>query len=127
MSNSTPVLTLHAYLTTEYSPVAGLPQMFQFTAELPSPTEAVEFGRMFPKSAKVIGMTLTTATGERRGWAVAEGNLVSNGVNGGVNEAGLKRYHAIVKAAGKLGIEIQYTTDAGNSYPSREAFEAAIS
>lgn len=123
---STPVLTLNAYFTTNYSRVAGLPQMFEFRAELPSREAAAEFGNLFPKAAKFMAMRLTTMSGAQRGTAVVTGNLVSNGVNGGINEAGLKRYQTVVKAAAKLGIEIQYAANAGNSYPTREAFEEAI-
>jgi len=127
MENTT-VLNLNAYYTTEYSGtrVAGQPQGFKFNATLDTREDAVAFVALFPKSSKMFATTLHTANGPL-GYAMAQGNLFSDGVNGGINETGLNRYRAILKAAAKNGIEIRYVANAGNAYESREAFEAAIS
>ena len=120
-------LQLSAYVTTEYDHHvgAGHPQQFEFNAELPTKADAAEFAAQFPKSAKVFAGLLYTENGTR-GWASAQASLVSDGVNGGVNETGLRRYRTIVKTAERLGIEILWVARAGNAYATREAFEAAI-
>ena len=124
MSNTT--LRLNAHYATEYSRQAGLPQDYSFSAELPTVEAAREFVTLFPKSVKMFAATLYKADHTVGGWATTRGNLVSDGVNGGLNETGLKRYQAVLKAAAKLGLQIEYAIDAKNSYATREAFEQAI-
>lgn len=129
MENTT-VLKLHAYYAGHYARTnPGAPQSYEFTAVLPSRNDAVAFAAQFPKSAKMFGGTLSCYDNGRsyvQGYASSHGNLVSNGVNGGVNESALRRYKAIVAAAAKLGVEIQYEVNALNSYPTRESFEKAV-
>lgn len=82
----------------------------------------------FPKGANVKRGTLTTA----RGGSYLNGSvafptvtarikLSADKSNGGVNEAGLRRYRMILKADPELPWRTPFT----NSYPTREAFEAA--
>jgi hypothetical protein len=118
-------LRLRAYYTTEYDKIAGIPMGYEFNAELPTVEDAKAFVAQFPKSAKMFAVAISGVTGIR-GWVAAHGNLVSNDVNHGINETGLKRYRTILKAASKLGIEIEYKKDSANSYSSRETFEQAI-
>lgn len=61
--------------------------------------------------------------------------LAANGVNGGVNETGVKRYRAIARKFDALGVALNFDLRnfyrpnelrAVNQYGTREAFEAAI-
>lgn len=52
--------------------------------------------------------------------------LIADGVNGGRNETGIARYRRFVAYAERHGIPFVYRAGYGNSYPTREAFEAAL-
>ncbi|WP_128645454.1 hypothetical protein [Rhodococcus sp. BS-15] len=67
--------------------------------------DASAFAAQFPKAA---GITVHGANVSAR--AILRGD----GVNGGVNEAGLRRYRALVASAEKLGVPMAWgTTGAG--------------
>lgn len=127
--STTLTLTLNAYYTTEYTgyrvPV-GSPQAFLFEALVPTVEVAESWRDRFPKGCKTRAIVITMEDRSVKGLVRMDARLVPDGVNAGVNETGVKRYRAIVKAAAKLGVEIEYVANAGNSYPTREAFEAAI-
>lgn len=98
--------------------------------DLDTPEQAVDLAARFPKAAKVHGGPCSgwgpngalPTTGLISGYAILE----ANGVNGGVNETGLKRYRTWLAAAEKLGLEIDWRGDAaGNAYPTQADFEVA--
>jgi hypothetical protein len=120
-------LRLHAHFTPEYMQAGSAPTHFEFMADLPTVEDAKVFAAQFPKSVKMYAGKILDTNNVTWGWVRTDGNLTSNGVNGGINETALKRYQAVVKAATKLGIEIQYEKNARNSYATREEFETAIS
>ena len=80
------------------------------TAELPTSTreEAQAVAAMFPKSVKMIASSISFGDGR------ADVNTVSfcvyttaNKTTVEVNETGMKRYNAFVKAAAKLGFTVE--------------------
>lgn len=84
----------------------------------------------FPKSAKVRGTSLSTFEGKPGaddyrnfvcGLVIFDADLASNGVNGGINETGLRRYRAMRKALAAAGIETEW---AAGGYVSSYATEA---
>lgn len=113
-------------LTASFDTYTNEPQTFTFSAELSTVESGREYAAQFPKSTKLFATSLSTADGIK-GWVVSRSYLTSDKVNGGVNEAALRRYQAILKAAAKLGIQIEYARSYSNSYATREEFEAAIS
>lgn len=77
--------------------------------------DAAAVDAAFPKSTKAT---------VRGGFHVA---LTSNKTTGDKNEGGLKRYVSLLKNARKAGFAIEYlVTRSVNTYPSLEAFHAAI-
>lgn len=105
-------------------------QGIEFTAILDTPEAAVEFVARFPKSAKLRATTLGTyddAGNFTLGYVSHRINLRSDGVNGGVNETGIKRYRSILKAAEKAGIRVEFKgTGFLNSYPTQADLNAAL-
>jgi hypothetical protein len=83
-------------------------------ARFATPGEAAEFAARFPKSTKLASPSLNgyTLVGRENGQTVETGiirvsvKLAEDGVNGGQNEAGLKRLATIRRTAAKLGIEV---------------------
>lgn len=126
---STNTLRLHAYFTPAYFNDSHAPTHFEFHQDFPTIEEATAFVAQFPKATKMFAYTVNAFDGgeHRKYYAVTtRANLTSNGNNGGINEAGLRRYQAVVKAAAKLGVEIACDPNAKNAYETREAFEQAI-
>lgn len=121
-------------MTTDHYGVAavpaGVPQEYRFSAELPTLLDAQRLCDQFPKSCGMRANTLHTydESGESvmRGHLSARGDLVADGANHGRNETGIRRYRAILRAAAKLGLAVEYRAEYRSSYPTREAFEAAI-
>ena len=116
-------------LAAAQSTRTGNVDMAEFTARFATEEEAKAFAAQFPKGVQMRG---TSLIGHANGVTVVSGyaftrfNFASTGVTGSKNETSIKRYRQMVKACGKLGIEITYMTPWSNSYPSREAFEAAL-
>lgn len=67
--------------------------------------EAEAFVTKFPKSC---GLKATTIGGcdQGNGWVRCEIRFAKDGVNGGKNETGIKRFKSIVKNAEKLGVPL---------------------
>ncbi len=86
--------------------------------------DAEAFVTLFPKSAKLRVFTMRgdTEADDRYG-ADVRIELWANGVNGGVNETGIKRYRAILKAAATNGIKVEYAPTTVHSFSSRDALE----
>lgn len=113
---------VRAYHATEgQEPPIG----FDFSITVETLEQAVEIAGWFPKSCRIEATRLVSASSVR-GYVRGGASLRSNGVNGGVNETGLRRYRSIVRHCQRLGITTGYRADAGNSYPSQAEFEAAI-
>lgn len=53
-------------------------------------------------------------------------DLCKNGVNGGVNESGIKRYRQLCKWCDANGHTVEYRPSFKNSYPSLAELDAAI-
>jgi hypothetical protein len=99
----------------------GRPQGWSLFGAFANAAERDAFIARFPKSAGIKATTLST-TGAVFAAAAAQGNLRPNGVNDGINEAGLRRYRRIVEIAP----ELPWKTTFSNSYSSRKAFEEAV-
>jgi hypothetical protein len=80
------------------------------SAYFDTPADALTFAQRFPKSTKLAG-TVNSHSVVHPG-AADSGivkvfvKLAQDGVNGGQNEAGMKRLTTIRRTAAKLGIEI---------------------
>jgi hypothetical protein len=60
-------------------------------------------------------------------WVSSSFSTLKNGTIGDKNEAGIRRYRAIVKACEKAGIELAYDANAySDSIPTREALESTF-
>lgn len=70
---------------------------------------------LFPKS---VGLKATTLRSRDGVFPFVNGHaqLLANGANGGINETGLRRLRAALKAADKAGIEVEYDAAVGNAY-----------
>jgi hypothetical protein len=104
-------------------------QHVEITAKCSTVEAAREIAALFPKSMKVRATTLTSyATGEAvvTGIICFRAGLRSDGVNGGRNETGIKRYRSLVAKLAKHGFSTEYVAQWSNAYPTLEAFEAAI-
>lgn len=106
------------------------------TEEFETAAEAEAAFAAFPKACKFKLITAsqgwTMATETTPGfntycyYGQADAMLQSNGVNGGSNEAGIKRYRKVIASCAKLGVDVEWTTPWGNSFATQEAFEAVI-
>lgn len=93
--------------------------------------EAEALVSYFPKSAKLRPSTCTVITEAGQpnlelGSAHVSIKLLADGANGGRNETGIKRLHAILKAADRAGIAVEYRATAGNAVPSLAELLALI-
>lgn len=96
MDNTTADTTLHFH---------GSSNSWQATACFERTEDALGFAAQFPRAAGIA------AHGAN---ASASAVLSADGVNGGVNEAGVRRYRALVASAEKLGVPMAWgTTGAG--------------
>jgi len=126
-STQTIVLRIDAWYTTKYdSRTPGPPAAWSLHGRTRTVEGAKAIAVLFPKSAGVTGTGLSGDPNGNRGSFGAHGKLKADGVNGGRNEAGIRRYRTIVKTAAKLGIAIQWLGQCGNSYRSQAEFESAI-
>lgn len=89
---------------------------------------AAEIVAQFPKSVGLVATTCTRheGTAEVCGYVSMSAKLATDGVNGGKNETGIKRYRSLRKHLARLGHTVEYRADASNSYRTLEAFEAAL-
>lgn len=92
-------------MTTPTLRFHGSPDSWEATASFERTADASAFAAQFPRGA---GVAVHGAN------ASARAILRADGVNGGVNEAGLRRYRALVASAEKLGVPMAWgTTGAG--------------
>ena len=119
-------LKLHAYFTSPHFNDSHAPTHFQFSQDFPTIEEATAFVAQFPKSTKMFTYSVNAYSSDKYYAIMVRANLTSDKNNGGINEAGLRRYLTVIKAAAKLGIEIVCTPNASNAYETREEFEQAI-
>lgn len=119
-------------ITMTATQIAGQPDAVWIESQdFGTEAEAVEWAAQFPKSAKLRVRSVTdhSAIGGAQTWHDASVviGLGANGVNGGVNETGLRRLRTIERTAARLGERIEWNGSfASNAYPTREAFDAAI-
>lgn len=116
--------------TTTHSPTAAkmtaTTASFSITFEFPTVTDAREFAASLPKSLRAIGYPAGQLDNSVRGGACIQADLRPNGTTGAVNETGIKRYRAAMKALAARGIEVEYRALYTNSFPTRDDFEAAL-
>lgn len=116
-----PTITLAATFTHDRSPLAFVAYGPQHDTR-----EAAEADLdFFPKMAKFVVNRVTTGRGTGYFQIRTSARLAADGVNGGVNETGVKRYRAVARNAPAVtwqGEECVY----GNSFLTREDFEAAL-
>jgi len=124
--NNNNALRLHAYFTSPYYNDSHAPTHFEFQQDFPTIEDATAFRDQFPKATKLFVYTIHTSEGGKYYGVTTRANLTSDRNNGGINETGLRRYQAVIKAAAKLGIEIVCDPNATNAYETREEFEQAI-
>jgi hypothetical protein len=112
----------------------GQPQGWKLVLVLETVEQAREFVAAAPKSLKLRATTLTGPindayeNGSREwGYVTTDAALLKDGVNGGVNETGIKRYWSLKKWAAKAGVELVWTRQWANSYATQADFEAALS
>lgn len=82
---------------------------------LPTRNEAIELASRFPKSAKVRGTAIGGMRDENgnrceRGWVGFIAKLATDGVNGGTNETGLRRFASFEKTVAALGLPVEYVS-----------------
>lgn len=81
-------------------------------ARFATPQAAADFVASFPKAAKLAspslnGHTVVAAGGVETGIVKVHIRTAADGVNGGVNETGMKRLATIRRTAAKLGVEVR--------------------
>lgn len=102
------------------------PEQWSVAGRFATVEEAQAVVALFPKSAKLQASRLygdEAHEGSVRGWT----KLSQDGVNGGVNEAGIKRFRSFIKAAKKAGVTLEW--DSANrtaAYETQADFEAAL-
>lgn len=97
------------------------------SARVETKEEAQAIAALFPKSARVMGTTLSgcldgnlqSTVGYVHFWV----ELQSNGVTGARNETGLKRYRSFRRWAERLGFATEWTAQYGNSIKTEAEFE----
>lgn len=99
--------------------VSGSSMGWQAIASFGEPDEAMAFAASFPKSA---GLKVHGAN------AIARARLLGDGVNGGVNETGIRRYQSLITRAQKLDVTIEWhdPSTMRTTLISQAAFEEAV-
>lgn len=97
------------------------------------PTDIEVIMSKFPKSAGLKRTTLTRPINndylngsETVPYISGYADFRKNGVNGGVNEAGIKRIRTLLKAAEKAGISVMYQATCTNSIPTLDDLLAGL-
>lgn len=123
--------TAEAYAKSNYVPALqnsvpdfATPSTFQArSADMETEEAAQAYAAQFPKSTKPH-ITRCSGGGEAETWSVNWNvQLSQNGVNGGVNETGIKR---MLKVLEVMGSSAQWQWTHKNSYSSLEDLLAAI-
>ena len=101
---------------------------FNFSIELEGlDTEAGEAVKaLFPKYTRLDNSTISYMTGEKNSYVSTQIYLWENGVNGGVNETGVKRIKAIIKSLKKHNMPTVFDNRWINAVESLEALENLI-
>lgn len=123
--------TFHAkYLgANDYELHPETPQGVELSGpELPTREAAEEWAAQFPQSVRFRVRScgwLDGSTTYSAGTGLIQ--LAANGVNGGVNETGLRRYRSAVRTAERLGLDVEFgAAGTMNAYADRATFEAAV-
>lgn len=88
-------------MTTPTLRFHGSPESWEATTSFERTADASAFAAQFPKAA---GIAVHGAN------VSARATLRADGVNGGVNEAGLRRYRVLVTSADELGVPMAWST-----------------
>jgi hypothetical protein len=121
-------LTIMAF----YSPDNGQVSAYEIQTLTEDRAAAEAIVALFPKSAGLVASTCREylpAGTKTWGYIMGRAALAKDGVNGGKNETGIKRYRSLAKAADKLGYTLDFATRGSKivgGYTSREEFEAAL-
>ena len=81
----------------------------------------------FPKSTKVRALSLTHSSTSGRpvdGFLKFSAQLAADGVNGGRNETGIRRFKSLLKAAEKLGLTVEFVQSSSHMLSEAEIMEA---
>jgi hypothetical protein len=101
------------------------PKHLRATAYYATAEDAAQAAASMPKSIKALSSTLT-GYDNGESWTVGivtvNARLSADGVNGGRNEAGIRRYRALAKNFALVFV----TGDAVGSYTDQATFETAI-
>ncbi len=105
-----------------------VPQHVEINLYTETMEQAEEIVSRFPKSAKLrTGVLHNGYYGKpNSAYVTSRIQLLSDGVNGGRNETGIKRLASFFKKAEKLGLPVEWISPYKNSYETREAFERAL-
>jgi len=97
----------------------GRPHYFEARADFATIADAQDFAAQFPK---LVRMTATEcvcynagAESTRKGIIVVRIHLGADGVNGGVNETGLRRIKTLARICERLGIRLERKRNWANS------------
>jgi hypothetical protein len=80
----------------------------------------------FPKAAGLYVSHTSFGNGQRAFHVAGRVKLLSDGVNGGRNETGIKRFQRVLATAAKQDLPIRYATPFSNSVPSLDALLALL-
>jgi hypothetical protein len=129
-TGTTATATLMMTATYDRYDGPGTLQHVYFVARFDNRFDAELFAVRFPVSAKMrieSVMSGQSVNGLPAYYQVSSTNtLLPSKRNGKLNEAGVKRVRTILARAATYGIEVQYHTQFGNSFPTREAFETIL-
>ena len=104
---------MRSFTTTDTLQIEANPTSFTVAIKPTNPTAMLA---LFPKSAGLKLGTISSPDEPSRPYISGYASFTANGVNGGVNETGVKRFKAIVKAAQKAGIPIVMDQTFQNSF-----------
>lgn len=103
------------------------PMSVEVQIEVETQELAAEIAATFPTSCKMRSGPVYRCDAPVRGYVSCRVILTADRVNGGRNEAGIKRYRSVRRAIAKLGHTAVWVADrADNAYATEDAFEAAI-
>lgn len=92
---------------TEYS--------IKVTCTVPTEEEAQVLVRQFSKAAKVRATQFLAGHGRVYGYVMFDARLMADGVNGGRNETGIRRYRSVRKTLAILDAKVEWTMNYTNS------------
>jgi hypothetical protein len=121
------VLKIQAsYLVKHQVDCPEQPQRVEYTAYFLTEEAAQEYLARFPKSAG-LHVSTTSFGASQKVWHVkGQARLLADGVNGGRNETGIKRFQRVLATAAKQDLPIRYETPFANSVPTLDALLALL-